>query len=409
MATNFVSLVALMAAPLASMARPASTMTRVSLHRDADVANTPTNIRGAFLAQKYGLDPTPYLKDRKGNAVPNVPLTNYMDAQYYGEITVGSPGVTFKVIFDTGSSNLWVPSSKCSLISWCLDKPKYDHTKSSTYVANGTDFSIEYGSGAMTGFFSEDTVTVGGLAVTNQTFAEAVSVPGFINNFRFLVGKFDGIMGMAFQTISVGGNPGRPGAGPLPVFMQADKEGLVNSDMFAFYLNRDPTSTNGGEMTLGGMDTTKYTGDITWIPLSNETYYEFDMSSMSIGGTNFCQSPPCKAIADTGTSLMAGPPDQIKAINKALGATILPNGEAIVECKNIPTMPNVTIEIFGKEFTLTPKDYVLNIQGQCLSGFLGIQAPPGDVLPWILGDVFIGTYYSIFDMGNKRVGFADAV
>lgn len=391
---------------LAACAAAKMPMKRIKLNRDLDVAKTPVHVRGAILAAKYGANPAQFL-NLSDPSIP-VPLQNYEDAQYYGTIGVGTPPKDFTVIFDTGSSNLWIPSKECSLISWCLGKPKYDHSKSSTYTANGTKFSIEYGSGAMTGFFSTDTITIGGQTVPKQTFAEAVKVPGFVNNFRFLIGKFDGIMGMAFQNISVGGDPGVPGAGPLPVFLNMVKQGLADP-LFSFYLKGDPNSTDGGEMTLGGMDSSHYTGDITWVPLTHDTYFEFGMSSISVDGINFCKPTTgnaCAAIADTGTSLMAGPPDAIKAINKGIGATILPNGEATIDCSKIPTLPNVTIVLSGHTFTLTGKDYVLNVQGQCLSGFLGIQAPPGDALPWILGDVFIRAYYSIFDIGNNRVGFA---
>merc|ERR1712048_1090189 len=88
----------------------------------------------------------------------SIVINDYQDAQYFGEISVGSPAQKLNVVYDTGSSNLWVSNIKPGILS---KHHYYQHDKSSTYVANGTKFAIQYGSGPVAGFYSRDNVQIG--------------------------------------------------------------------------------------------------------------------------------------------------------------------------------------------------------------------------------------------------------
>lgn len=466
----------------------------------------------------------PYLGSLLGES-GSVPLINFLDSQYYGEIDLGTPVQKFTVIFDTGSSNLWVPSAKCSFFNIaCKLHNKYHSEKSSTYKENGTTFEIQYGTGSLTGFVSEDTLRFGGVNVEDQGFAEAINQPGI----TFVAAKFDGILGMGFPAISVDG--------VVPPFTNMVDRGLVAEPVFSFWLNRDPAASYGGELVLGGVDPAHFKGEHTWVPLSRKAYWEFAMDQIVVAGFSTACPSGCRAIADTGTSLIAGPTAEVDQINKAIGAesaiaaqcreivkeyvpeilklindvppdqicgqiglcpsvssagsgtrvqtTFHPSrklaaavkqplngllrksqqqplhpknmatigddmtcelckmavqyvkialannetvqqiedtvgqlctlvdfgGPAVVDCNKLQTMPVISFTIGGRNFPLTPQQYVLKIDSmgeeQCISGFLGLDIPASPL--WILGDVFIGAYHTVFDYGSAKVGFADA-
>uniref|UniRef100_A0A1A7XB74 Napsin A aspartic peptidase n=1 Tax=Iconisemion striatum TaxID=60296 RepID=A0A1A7XB74_9TELE len=319
-------------------------------------------------------------------------LTNFMDAQYYGVISIGTPPQEFSVLFDTGSSNLWVPSIHCSFYDLaCWIHHRYNSKKSSTYVKNGTEFSIRYGRGSLSGFISEDTVSVAGLPVANQQFGEAVKQPGI----TFAVARFDGVLGMAYPSISV--------ANVTPVFDTAMAAKLLPQNIFSVYISRNTTAAVGGELVLGGTDPQYYTGDLHYVNVTRKAYWQISMDRWNRN---------IWAIVDTGTSLMVGPAVEIKALHKAIGALPLLMGEYWIDCKKIPSLPVVSFNIGGKTFNLTGEDYVLKESQMgysiCLSGFMAMDIPPPAGPLWILGDVFIGKYYTVFDRSADRVGFASS-
>lgn len=326
-------------------------------------------------------------------------LTNFMDAQYFGVISIGTPPQDFKVLFDTGSSNLWVPSIHCSYLDIaCWLHHRYNSKKSSTYVQNGTEFSIRYGTGSLSGFISQDTVTLAGLKVPNQQFAEAVKQPGIV----FAVARFDGILGMAYPAISVDG--------VTPVFDTAMAAKILPQNIFSFYFNRDPAGEVGGELMLGGFDQQYFDGDLHYVNVTRKAYWQIKMDEVRVGGTLTLCKNGCQAIVDTGTSVITGPVQEVRALQKAIGAIPLLKGEYWIDCKRIPSLPVVSLGLGGKMFNLTGADYVLKMTHMgvsvCLSGFMAMDIPPPAGPLWILGDVFIGRYYTVFDREADRVGFA---
>lgn len=211
----------------------------------------------------------------------------------FSEIAIGTPPQNFKVVLDTGSSNLWVPSSKCGSIA-CYLHTTYDSSESSTHKKNGSNFEIRYGSGSLSGFVSQDVLRIGDIKIKHQDFAEATSEPGL----AFAFGRFDGILGLGYDSISVNKI--------VPPFYNMLNQGLLDEPVFSFYLGNTAKDGDESEACFGGINKDHYTGELIKIPLRRKAYWEVQFDAVSIGGQT-AELDDTGVILDTGTSLNALP------------------------------------------------------------------------------------------------------
>ncbi|XP_069802048.1 gastricsin-like [Dendropsophus ebraccatus] len=316
----------------------------------------------------------------------------YMDTYYYGQISIGTPPQNFLVLFDTGSSNLWVPSASCQSAA-CGNHNVFNPSQSSTYTSNGQQFTMSYGSGSVSGVFGYDTVTVQGLSITNQEFGMTYTESGS----SFYYSKFDGIFGMAYPAMSAGG---------ATTAMQGMlQQNLLSYPIFSVYMG-----SQSGEVIFGGVDNSLYSGQILWAPVTQEVYWQIGIQEFAINGqaTGWC-SQGCQAIVDTGTSPLTVPQQYMGTLLQYLGAQQGQNGEFLVNCNNVQNLPPISFTINGNQFPIPPSQYIIQNNGYCTVGVEETYLPSQNGQPlWILGDVFLRQYYSVYDMSNNRVGFAQA-
>jgi cathepsin D len=138
---------------------------------------------------------------------------------------------------------------------------------------------------------------------------------------------------------------------------------------------------------------------------AHATYWQIDMDGAKIGSFS---TGATNAIVDSGTSLITGPSSDIEAIANAIGATKTLVGQYTVDCDKVNSIPDITWTIDGKDYTVAGSKLVIQSSSMCLFAMMGMDFPaPGP--QWILGDVFMREFYTIFDYENQKVGFAKAI
>ncbi|CAM4696096.1 unnamed protein product [Caretta caretta] len=244
--------------------------------------------------------------------------------------------------------------------------------------------------------FGYDTMTLQNIAVTNQEFGLSENEPGT----NFIYAHFDGILGMAYPSLAVGG---------VTTALQGMlQKNLLSQPIFSFYLSSQPSSQYGGEVVFGGVDSRFYSGQIHWAPVTQELYWQIGIDEFIIGGqaTGWC-SQGCQAIVDTGTSLLTIPQQFMNYFLQGVGAQENEYGEYVVDCSRVQSLPTISFTINGVSFPLPPSAYILSNNGYCSAGVMPTYLPSqnGQSL-WILGDVFLRQYCSVYNIGNNRIGFA---
>lgn len=331
-------------------------------------------------------------------------LTDFQDSEYYGPVSIGTPPQEFQVIFDTGSSNLWVPSHAC-LSKACKTHNKYDPSKSSTYAEDGRRLLLPYGSGVCAGTMIKDHITLGGIVLQNVAVGSIAVEPGEI----WVESPFDGILGLGYPQIAMPVDPNDPVLPPVDVMMQ---QSLLDENKFAFYLSTcklpsgygGDETCDGSQVTFGGVDESKFSGDINWVNMpaiqKKLGYWMVTGKDFKIGEQQVaCSNLGCPMVVDSGTSVIVAP--------GSFDMSVFPNVSS--DCSNVDSLPDISITLGGKEYSLGPEFYVLrgadeSNGDECMLGV--ISQFVGVPLMWILGDPFLRKYYSIYDRDQDRVGFA---
>ncbi|SCO93915.1 aspartyl proteinase, putative [Plasmodium malariae] len=329
----------------------------------------------------------------------------YINRQFIGEISIGSPPQSFKVLFDTGSTNLWIPSKNCYTKA-CYNKRKYDHKISKNYklVQRKTPAEVFFGTGKIHIAYVSDDIHIGDIKVKNQEFG----VASYISDDPFCDMQFDGLFGLGISDDK---------KGKKLIYDNIPKNRL-KKNIFSIYYPKNVE--DNGAVTFGGYDKKfiEPNSSIDWFDVSSKKYWAIKMVGLKINGVflDVCSKNNggyCEAVIDTGTSSVAGPKEDLILLSR-----LLKPGKT---CHNRALLKNFSFVLCDengvqKEYELTPDDYIVNsfridpiLKSPCNFAFMPINISSDNGYLYILGQIFLQKYYAIFEKDNMKIGLAKSI
>lgn len=341
---------------------------------------------------------------------------------YSGAISVGRPAQNFRMVFDTGSAHVVLPSSSC-VNETCLMHRQYNISKSNTAKAINVDGSavqpdelcdqvtIGYGTGKVTGEFAREQVCPGGDTAACVEVNLVMSVEMSDQPFKSF--KFDGIFGLALDALAIA---------PEFSFFNRWMGSVSNTKaslQFGMFIDENKED-GGGEIALGGFNKNRLLTPLQWAPVSRKSngHWQVEIKEIRIGNVtlDMCQDGSCRGIVDTGTSHLGVPVKHMKQITSSLQTDV----EVEASCSDVPA-PDVHLVLEGLTLSLSPRNYMRplplprelstpSLKGSthrtCSPKLMSVNmaAPLGPNL-FILGEPILQRYYTVYDWSKRNIGF----
>lgn len=321
-------------------------------------------------------------------ARPSEPMTaginqDGTDYSYFVQVQLGSKKKPMYMLVDTGAGSSWVMGSKCTDKA-CTTHNTFGPGDSDTFQPDDKDFTISYGSGTVRGKLGSDTITVAGIKF-KYAFGLASKTSDDFTQFAF-----DGILGLS---MTKGANDN---------FFQAMADAnKLDKSIFSIALNRAADGTNKGEIKFGGVNEQRYSGDITYTPVSSgDGDWAIELDDVAYAGSK-AGAGGVKSYIDTGTTFIFGPPDMVKKVHGVIPGSTSSDGQTYsVPCDSDKAL---TLTFSGVDYAISPKDWIApkDGSGKCTSNIYGHEIVKGS---WLVGDTFLKNVYAVFDRDQKRIG-----
>lgn len=349
--------------------------------------------------------PNPIAHDRLRRRQKTVQQTlDNLETLYFANASLGTPPQNLRLHIDTGSSDLWTNAANSPLCSRrgndCAPSGTYSANSSSTYQYVNSVFNISYvdGSGA-SGDYAKDNFNFGGRTVEGLQFG-----------IGYTSTSPEGILGIGYTINEVQVN--RAGGKPYPNLPQALADnGDINSNAYSLWLNDLDAST--GNILFGGVDTEKYTGTLSKLPIVQEqgVYAEFIIALTGLGqngkaGSIF-QNQAVPVLLDSGSSLMYLPNNVVESLYTTFNAQYDQKQQAaFVDCNLANQQGSLEFTFSGPTISVPLNELVI-VAGYSRGRpvcILGIG--PADNSVCVLGDTFLRSAYVVYDLENNQIGLA---